>query len=79
MAVLTASFFVLLSACVSQGKNQTVPIYSRDKTKNLDQKLNGREGAVVILDPHQKYKTSHTLDQLLFLNQQDHVGGMDRR
>lgn len=79
MAVLTASFFVLLSARVSQGKNQTLPTYPRDKTKNLEQKLKGREGAVVILDHHQKYKAGHTLDQLLFLNQQDHIGGMDRR
>lgn len=36
-----------------------------------------REGAVVTLDPHQKYEAAHILDQL-FLNQ-DHIGRMHRR
>lgn len=35
MAVLTGIFFAPLSASVSQGKNQTVPPYLGDKTKNL--------------------------------------------
>lgn len=79
MAALTASLFVMLSACVSQRKDQTVPTSSGHKTKILEQKLKCIVRAVLILDPHQEYEAGHILDPLLFLNQQDHIGGMHRR
>lgn len=79
MAVLTASFFVLLSACVFIMQEPNSTHIFKGQNKNLEQKLKCREGAVVILDPHQKYKAGHFLDQLLLLNQEDHIGGMHRR